>query len=343
MDATFLPTTRLGTDGPLVTRMGLGLAALGRPGYITLGHGDDLTDTDVDAMRQHAHRVLDAAWAAGMRYVDAARSYGRAESFLRSWIDARRLAPDALTVGSKWGYTYTADWRVSLPPGEQHEVKEHSRPVLDRQLEESRASLGAQLDLYQIHSATLDSGALDNRDVLARLGALRDGELLGRPVQVGFSVSGAQQRETILRGLDVQVAERPLFGAVQATWNLLEPSAGEALRQAHEAGVGVIVKEALANGRLTARNDRAADRERIELLTAAARAMGITVDALALAAVLAQPWASVVLSGAAAVEHVQSNAHAFDVTWDESTAERLDALRESAEAYWSTRGELAWN
>jgi aryl-alcohol dehydrogenase-like predicted oxidoreductase len=46
-----------------------------------------------------------------------------------------------------------------------------------------------------------------------------------------------------------------LFDAVQATWNLLEPSAGPALAEAHAAGLGVIVKEALANGRLTDRND----------------------------------------------------------------------------------------
>ena len=63
--------------------MGLGLAALGRPGYINLGHATDLSrDYDVAAMADHAHTVLDAAWAAGIRYFDAARSYGRAEEFL---------------------------------------------------------------------------------------------------------------------------------------------------------------------------------------------------------------------------------------------------------------------
>ena len=41
---------------------------------------------------------------------------------------------------------------------------------------------------------------------------------------------------------------------MQATWNLLEPSAGPALAEARAAGMGVIIKEALANGRLTSRN-----------------------------------------------------------------------------------------
>ena len=81
----------LGRTGLTVTRLGLGLAALGRPGYINLGHADDLQrDYDVDAMRARAEAVLDAAWAAGVRYFDAARSYGRAEEFLAGWLARRR-------------------------------------------------------------------------------------------------------------------------------------------------------------------------------------------------------------------------------------------------------------
>ena len=45
----------------------------------------------------------------------------------------------------------------------------------------------------------------------------------------------------------------PLFGAGQATWNLLEPSVEPALAEAAQAGWAVIVQEAVANGRLTAR------------------------------------------------------------------------------------------
>lgn len=44
-------------------RIGLGLAALKRPGDINLGNGDDLAigEQDQDAMRCQAHKVLDAA------------------------------------------------------------------------------------------------------------------------------------------------------------------------------------------------------------------------------------------------------------------------------------------
>src|SRR5580693_3392224 len=84
-------TVSLGETDLVVSRIGLGLAALGRPGYITLGHAGDL---------------------AGERYFDAARSYGLAEEFLGSWLAARGLGRADVTVGSKWGYTYTAGWRV---------------------------------------------------------------------------------------------------------------------------------------------------------------------------------------------------------------------------------------
>ena len=222
-------------------RLGLGLAALGRPGYINLGHGSDLAGrTDEVSMERGAHAVLDAAYASGVRYFDAARSYGRAEAFLSDWLTLRGLTPSDVTVGSKWGYTYTANWRVDATV---HEVKDLSLANLRRQLAESRELLAPHLRLYQIHSATIDSGVLDDRAVLAELARVRaDG------MSVGLSVTGPGQARTIERALEVGG-----FDSVQATWNLLEMSAGPALAAAHAAGLGVIVKEALANGRLTAR------------------------------------------------------------------------------------------
>jgi aryl-alcohol dehydrogenase-like predicted oxidoreductase len=117
-----------GRTGLNVTPIGLGLAALGRPGYINLGHADDLKQNyEVEDMEQQAHTVLDTAWAGGVRYFDAARSYGRAEAFLASWLTSRQIGPEAVTVGSKWGYTYTAGWQIEA---DKHEVKDHSLPVL---------------------------------------------------------------------------------------------------------------------------------------------------------------------------------------------------------------------
>jgi aryl-alcohol dehydrogenase-like predicted oxidoreductase len=95
------PRRELGTTGLAASPIALGLAALGRPGYINLGHGDDLEgERSVAAMEARAHEVLDAAWAGGVRAFDAARSYGRAEAFLASWLTRRAIAPSDALVSS---------------------------------------------------------------------------------------------------------------------------------------------------------------------------------------------------------------------------------------------------
>jgi aryl-alcohol dehydrogenase-like predicted oxidoreductase len=331
-----LPPRSLGTTGFTVTPIGLGLAALGRPGYINLGHAADLAyDYNVAAMEARAHAVLDAAWAAGVRYFDAARSYGRAEEFLGRWLAARRIPPGAVTVGSKWGYVYTAGWKVMA---QKHEVKDHSLTVLRRQYAESRAFLGGHLGLYQIHSATLDSGILDDRAVLGELARLKaDG------VHVGLSLSGPRQGETLRRALAIAIDGVRLFDSVQATWNLLERSAGPALAEAHAAGMGVVIKEALANGRLTARNEDPDFAPRRQALEAQAARLGTTIDALALAVALAQSWADLVLSGAVTREQLVSNLGALAVALDEAMEGHLRTLEEPAADYWARRGQLTWN
>jgi aryl-alcohol dehydrogenase-like predicted oxidoreductase len=314
----------LGATGLPVSPIGVGLAALGRPGYINLGHAADVGDTSIEAMEAHAHAVLDAAYDGGVRYYDAARSYGRGEAFLASWLERRGLSAAEVTVGSKWGYTYTAQWRIEAAA---HEVKDLSVDTLRRQLGETRELLGDRLCLYQIHSATIESGVLDDSAVRNELARLR-----AEGVFIGLTATGARQAETIERALEVGG-----FDAVQATWNLHDRSAGPALAAASQAGLGVIVKEALANGRLTARGDGTG------LLEEAARERGTTPDALALAAVLAQRWVDVVLSGAATVDTLRSNLGALDVRWDAELDERLAELAEPADEYWERRAALPWN
>jgi len=308
-------------------KLGLGMAALGRPGYMTLGHAGDFADRSPEAMERQAHAVLDAAWAAGVRAVDAARSYGRAEEFLASWLRARAIAPGAIAISSKWGYRYTAGWRSDA---EQHEVKDHSLAAFEEQWRESEALLGPWLSLYQIHSVTPESPALGDGALRAALARLRE-----RGVTIGLSVSGARQAETVRRALELRVDGVPLFGAVQATWNLYERSAASALATAHERGWIVIVKEALANGRLTSRGD-------FGPLRAIAVERGVGPDAIALAAAMAQPWADRVLTGAATPAQLAENLRALTVTWDEKLAAALAPLVEPPESYWRTRAKLVW-
>jgi aryl-alcohol dehydrogenase-like predicted oxidoreductase len=311
----------LGRSGLAVTAVGLGLAALGRPGYLTLGHGRDLgTDRSVEALERHAHAVLDAAYDARVRYFDAARSYGRAEAFLASWLRSRDVE---VTVGSKWGYTYTADWQVDADPPE---VKDLSAEAFGRQVAETRALLGERLALYQIHSATVESGVLEDPAVLDGLAALR-----GQGVAIGLTATGADQAATIEQAMAVGA-----FDTVQATYNVLEPSAGPALERAQAAGMGVIVKEAVANGRLTARGDQ-------PQFLSLAEERGVPPDALAIAYVLSRPWADVALSGAATAEQLSSNLEARSVEWTDELEAGVRDLVIAPEDYWEQRSSLDWN
>lgn len=142
-------------------------------------------------------------------------------------------------------HTYTGSWKTRAPVPE---VKDHGIHAYDRQVAETRSRLGGRLDLYQVHSVTPDSPALTDAALHRRLAALATAG-----VTVGLTTSGPGQRDAIRAAPELAVDGQPLFRSVQATLSLLETTAGPDLAEAHEAGLTVIVKEALANGRLAQR------------------------------------------------------------------------------------------
>jgi aryl-alcohol dehydrogenase-like predicted oxidoreductase len=302
-----------------VDRLGLGLAAVGRPAYITLGREQDLAAArSVEDLERRSHQLLDRAWDLGVRYVDAARSYGYAERFLGSWLAAHPGRREELTIGSKWGYEYVGDWTLDAPV---HERKDHSPAVLDRQWPQTLEALGTAPDVYLVHSVTPDSPALGDRELLERLRGLA-----GTGVRVGISTSGPAQAAVL--GQALALPDNP-FSVVQSTWNLLERSVGPALEEAHEAGWLVVVKEGVANGRLTAHGHESG------VAQLAARD-GQTLDAFALGSVLAQAFVDVVLSGAVTVGQLEQNIAA------RPPASVPDGVVEEPTAYWATRSSLSW-
>lgn len=309
----------------------IGTAVLGRPAYITTGAAAALPgDRSVDSMRQATFEVLDAALAAGVDWVDTARSYGRAEEFVGDWWRQRTQDdPDwtagAPTVSSKWGYAYVGNWDRDAAV---HELKEHSAAQFRRQWALTSQTL-PRLALYQVHSLTTDSPLFDDAELLDALADLRDSG-----VAIGFTTTGTGQGETIRKAMDVERGGGRLFSAVQATWNLLETSVGEALARASAAELTVLVKESLANGRLLTAPPRA--------LAALAAEREAPLDALALAAVARQPWVDRVLLGAASVPQVHSNLRADEVELDDADLERLCAHPQDPADYWADRSRLAW-
>ena len=304
---------------------------LGRPAYISTGSAQQLpADRSVEAFRDNTFRVLDAAVRSGIDWIDTARSYGHAEEFVGHWWRARAAqdpdwAEQAPTISSKWGYRYVGGWD---PRADIHEVKEHSLAAFTEQWELTSATL-PRVHLYQVHSLTLDSPLFTDGRLLDALAGLRDSG-----VAIGFSTSGARQGDIIERALEVTRADAGLFSAVQATWNLLETSAGPALQAASRRELTVIVKESLANGRLVTEPPVA--------LREVCAHTGAEPDAVALTAAAAQPWANRVLIGAAGVEQLAANLRADQVQLTPADTALLAGCAEDPEEYWAHRSGLPW-
>lgn len=323
-------------------RMGLGMAALGRPGYINLDRASIFGSNarSIETMQSAANRVMDTLFEASeYPWLDCARSYGLSEKFVGEYLRAHKVSPGSVYVSSKWGYTYVADWKVSLEsPDAKHEIKDHSTESFLKQVQESNEHLGEYIDLYQIHSATFDSGILDDTRAHDALAACRK----ERGWKLGLSVSGPDQDEIIraARKISAQRDEdgKLLFDSVQCTFNLLEQKPRAALQEAAKAGMDIIIKEGLANGRAL----------RHPAVKQYAEQLECEADALALGFVLAQDFAPRVLSGAVTSEQLLSNLKAMDVAEKlkhnpKLLAEIGEACAVKSEDYWTERAALAWN
>ncbi len=317
---------QFGATGLMLPCLSVGTAALGRPTYLNLGHAADLADSSVDAMRLLTHQVLDAAYTMGLRHFDTARSYGLAEDFLSEWL-AQRAYGDVV-VTSKWGYRYVGDWKIDRFPQETKDLSVDA--FLDQSAETTR-KLGGLLTGYQIHSATIDSGVLQDRNVLHAMSTLAESGVL-----IGVSTTGPGQAETIRTVAELRHSGLAPFSFVQSTWNILETSATAALRDATDAGLGVIVKEALANGRLVK------DPHIRSLVVELARKYDVGPDAVCLAAAIALDFLPLVLSGPISVAQLTSNVNAISLDLTEEELAQLSGLTEDATDYWATRSGLPW-
>ena len=91
------------------------------------------------------------------------------------------------------------------------------------------------------------------------------------------------------------------------------------------------------------RNNEPGFKTKRALLQSEAARFDSSIDALALASCLAQPFADVVLSGATTVEQMLSNLVSCRLNLDEEAITMLSVLTEPTEQYWATRTKLPWN
>ncbi|WP_289061957.1 aldo/keto reductase [uncultured Zobellia sp.] len=320
------------TENPSKTKIGLGMAALGRPEYINIDDGN--RDKSLVAFRANAFKVLDAAYEKGVRYFDTAPSYGKGEEFLKDWQDNRAYTD--VVLGTKWGYTYVANWELGYDG--PHEVKEHSLEKLTEQWEFSKGLLPF-LEYYQIHSATFESGVLQNRPVLEKLLEIKRTTGL----TIGISTSGPNQKEVIENALQIRIDGEVVFDSFQVTFNMLEQAVLPVLRDIKLQDKKLIVKEALANGRIFKNEKYPQYQSLYTKLKTLAEKYEVGVDAIALRYVMDKVQPDYVLSGAADIHQLEQNLKANSFTLNEEELAELTKEKVNSKAYWEERSQLSWD
>lgn len=312
--------------------LGLGTAALGRPQYINIRQ-ESCDNSNLKKFREESFTVLENAYNLGIRYFDTAPGYGLAEELVLKWLQTKN--DDSIKIATKWGYTYTANFNANA---KVHEVKEHSLAKLKEQWEFSKQLL-PYLKVYQIHSATLETGVLENKEILAHLAFLKKEHNL----KIGLTTTGTNQVAVIKKALTILVDGASLFDVFQVTYNFLDQSLLTIIDELHEQSKTVIIKEALANGRIF-RNKKYPHYDKMySVLENLSKKHDVGADAIALQFCLQTIPKSTVLSGASDNNQLKENVKANSFSLTSNEVEQLKSQKISPEFYWQERKELQWN
>jgi aryl-alcohol dehydrogenase-like predicted oxidoreductase len=313
-------------------KLGLGTAALGRPQYINVRQ-HTTENSDLEMFRKQSFAVLEDAYNLGVRYFDTAPGYGLAEELVLEWLQTKK--DNSIEVATKWGYTYTANFDANATI---HEVKEHSLSKLKEQWNFSKKLL-PYLKVYQIHSATLETGVLENSDVLAHLAFLKREHKL----KIGLTTTGTNQLEVIKKALEVSINGIQVFDLFQVTYNFLDQSlqeiSGELIRQNKQ----IIIKEALANGRVFRNPIYPHYNDMYRTLERLSKKHSVGVDAISLKYCEQTITNSIVLSGASTSEQLKENLTLHTFTLSNNDIDILNGLKVTPDFYWTERKKLAWN
>ncbi len=258
----------LGTTGLHVSALGLGTVKLGRTEGVKYPTPYNLPSDD------EARALLACAADLGITLIDTAPAYGSSEARLGT------LLPEfagCFLLSTKVGETFEDGLsRFDFSP-------EHTRASLERSLQR----LGRDaLDIVLVHSDGNDLDIIQHQGTLDALADLRHS---GKVRAIGFSpktVAGAR-------------AAMPMCDVLMLALNPRETEMLPIVREAHAAGVGVLIKKGLLSGHL-------------DVLNESERGTAPPVDPVeaCLGYLLGEPGVSSVVAGTINPEHLRQNAEA---------------------------------
>ena len=212
---------RLGKTGLAVSPIGLGTTKFGRNTDVRYPTPFDLpSDNQVE-------ELLQAALDLGVNLIDTAPAYGESERRLGAFIAGQRDR-----------------WVLCTKCGEQYEngrsIYDFSSHALHRSVDASLQRLETDhVDILLLHSDGRDLEILTRSDAVETLTRLKAS---GKTRAIGISAKSAE-------GI---TAAAPMLDVIMAPFSKSEPSLAEAIKNAHDAGLGVLAIKGLFSGYLEA-------------------------------------------------------------------------------------------
>lgn len=209
----------LGRTGLSVSPVGFGAFKIGRNQRVKYAAGYELpSETD-------SARLLNGILDAGINLIDTAPAYGVSEERIGQALSHRR---SEFVLSTKIGETF-----------ENGESRyDFSATAIERSVEQSLEKLKADaVDLLLIHSDGRDLEILNNNETVPTLQRLKQ---RGLTRAIGLSGKTAEGARAALEWADVLMVE----------YHLDDESHDTVMREAATRGVGVLVKKALASGKL---------------------------------------------------------------------------------------------
>ncbi|KAF2130693.1 aldo/keto reductase-like protein [Dothidotthia symphoricarpi CBS 119687] len=312
----YLPTRRLGKNGPEITALGLGLMGL------SVGYGKPRSDPERLAFLTHAYKLGETSW-------DTADVYGDNEDVLGKWFAANPEKRSDVFLATKFGLKYTAEGLVI----------DSSPQYVKQALESSLKRLGVpSVDLYYCHR--LDGRTPIEKTVQALTELKRDGKIN----YIGLSECST---ETLRRACKVTHID-----AVQIEYSpfALDAEKVGLFQACIELGVAFVAYAPLGRGMLSgaykSRDDFDEDDYRrhtprfseenfpknlvlVEKITDLAKAKGVTPSQLTLAWLMAQGDYVIPIPGTTKEVRLEENLGALKI---KITPEEMKLIRSTTEA-----------
>ena len=170
---------------------------------------------------------------------------------------------------------------------------------------------------------------------------MRLAEIKTTGVVIGLTSSGHSQLEVLRYALDVDVEGLQIFDLFQVTYNVMDQSLAVLCNDLRDKKV--VIKEAMANGRVFRNKAYPNQNELYAGLEVIAQKYKVGIDAVALRFCMDTIQPFVVLSGAASPGQIADNLKAYNFKLSADEIEELKAFGMLTETYWQERKQMLWN